>query len=129
MWANRSATLLALNRPQEALHNAQISRSIDKKYAKVCACMPSTLAPSCSALLSCCVHAADVISSDLCLTHAVSTQAWYREGKAFQAMHRWEDAACAFFEGHCVDPENKDLEVSFKYAIQEGKKAHKAGNT
>ena len=51
-------------------------------------------------------------------------QAWYREGKAAQAMGRWEDAACAYFEGHCVAPENNDLEVCFKFAIQEGKKAH-----
>mmetsp|Transcript_26915 Transcript_26915/g.75833 ORF Transcript_26915/g.75833 Transcript_26915/m.75833 type:complete len:390 (+) Transcript_26915:447-1616(+) len=86
VWANRSATLLALNQAEEALRDAQMSRSINKAYAK----------------------------------------AWYREGKAFQALGRWEDAACAFFEGHCVEPENNDLEVSFKYAIQEGKKQHKA---
>uniref|UniRef100_A0A061R487 Ankyrin repeat family protein n=1 Tax=Tetraselmis sp. GSL018 TaxID=582737 RepID=A0A061R487_9CHLO len=89
VWANRSATLLQLSRAEEALRDAQLSRSIDKTYSK----------------------------------------AWYREGKAAQALERWEDAACAFFEGHCVDPENRDLEICFKYAVQEGKKAHKAASS
>ena len=35
VWANRSATLLAMGRAEEALRDAQISRSIDKSYAKV----------------------------------------------------------------------------------------------
>ncbi len=34
VWANRSATLLAMQRPEEALRDAQISRSIDKEYSK-----------------------------------------------------------------------------------------------
>lgn len=53
-------------------------------------------------------------------------QGWYREGKAAQALGRWEDAACAFFEGHCADPENGDIEKCFKYAVQEGKKQYQA---
>lgn len=56
-------------------------------------------------------------------------QAWYREGKAAQALGNWEDAACAFFEGHCVAPDNADLEVCFKFAVQEGKKVSKSGGT
>lgn len=35
VWANRSATLLALGNAGEALRDAQIARTIDKTYAKV----------------------------------------------------------------------------------------------
>ena len=37
-WANRSAAYLHLGKPELALQDAQIARTIDPKYAKVCSC-------------------------------------------------------------------------------------------
>lgn len=54
------------------------------------------------------------------------TKAWFREGAAAAALKLWEDAACAFFEGHSLEPANKEMEKAFKDAIAEGRKEHEA---
>lgn len=51
-------------------------------------------------------------------------KAWYREGLALRDLRQWEDAACAFFEGLRLAPENLEIARSFQNAIEEGKKAH-----
>ncbi|CAI5526990.1 unnamed protein product [Closterium sp. Naga37s-1] len=52
-------------------------------------------------------------------------KAYFREGSAFRAMERYEDAANVFFEGVQVDPNNMDLTAAFQEAIEAGRKAHK----
>ncbi|CAI5467002.1 unnamed protein product [Closterium sp. Yama58-4] len=52
-------------------------------------------------------------------------KAYFREGTAFRAMERYEDAANVFFEGVQVDPNNMDLTAAFQEAIEAGRKAHK----
>ena len=54
-------------------------------------------------------------------------KAWYREGCALRDLRRWEDAACAFFEGLRLAPENGEIARSFQNAIDEGKKEHSQG--
>ncbi|GAX75649.1 hypothetical protein CEUSTIGMA_g3093.t1 [Chlamydomonas eustigma] len=49
-------------------------------------------------------------------------KAWYREGCAYAALKRWEDAALAFFEGSNLDPKNQDIAKAFKNAIAEGRR-------
>ncbi|CAI5521111.1 unnamed protein product [Closterium sp. Naga37s-1] len=41
-------------------------------------------------------------------------KAYFREGTAFRAMERYEDAANVFFEGVQVDPNNMDLTAAFQ---------------
>lgn len=48
-------------------------------------------------------------------------QAHYREGSALAAMHRWEDAANAFFSGYQVEPTNKILAEAFQFAVKQGR--------
>ncbi|CAI7776432.1 unnamed protein product [Closterium sp. NIES-54] len=52
-------------------------------------------------------------------------KAYFREGSAFRAMERYEDAANVFFEGVQADPNNMDLTAAFQEAIEAGRKAHK----
>ncbi|CAI5471323.1 unnamed protein product [Closterium sp. Yama58-4] len=52
-------------------------------------------------------------------------KAYFREGSAFRALERYEDAANVFFEGVQVDPNNMDLTAAFQEAIEAGRKAHK----
>lgn len=58
------------------------------------------------------------------------TKAWFREGSAAAVLKQWEDAACAFFEAHSLEPANKQIEQAFKDAIEDGRKEHlaKQGN-
>ena len=51
------------------------------------------------------------------------------QGCAYAALKCWEDAACAFFEGSNLDPENKDVASAFQNAIAEGRKESAAKNT
>lgn len=59
---------------------------------------------------------------DTDLYHAL--QAWYREGCAAAKMHRWEDAANAFFSGYQAEPSNKLLAQAFQDAVQQGREQH-----
>ncbi|GJP47419.1 hypothetical protein CLOM_g6607 [Closterium sp. NIES-68] len=52
-------------------------------------------------------------------------KAYFREGSAYRAMERYEDAANVFFEGVQVDPNNMDLTAAFQEAIEAGRKAHR----
>ncbi|GFH26468.1 TPR_REGION domain-containing protein [Haematococcus lacustris] len=53
-------------------------------------------------------------------------KAWYREGAAHQLLQDWEEAAATFYEGFSLFPANKEFEVAFKQAMEEGRKAHQA---
>ncbi|KAJ9506618.1 hypothetical protein QJQ45_018322 [Haematococcus lacustris] len=53
-------------------------------------------------------------------------KAWYREGAAHQLLQDWEEAATTFYEGYSLFPANKEFEVAFKQAVEEGRKAHQA---
>lgn len=41
-------------------------------------------------------------------------KAWYREGAAFAALKKWEDAALAYFEANNLDPSNKVCAEAWK---------------
>lgn len=53
-------------------------------------------------------------------------KAWYREGKAAEALRRWEDAGTAFYAAAQLQPENEELLQLTKHAIQEGRKEFEA---
>eukprot|EP00955_Chlamydomonas_euryale_P079611 363322-Chlamydomonas_euryale.AAC.10 len=53
-------------------------------------------------------------------------KAWYREGSAYAALKRWEDAAVAFFEASNLDQGNEEVRAAFQSAIAEGRKEHQA---
>ncbi|KAF9605978.1 hypothetical protein IFM89_021304 [Coptis chinensis] len=48
----------------------------------------------------------------------------YREGAALRLLQRFEEAANAFYEGVQLDPENKELVIAFREAVEAGRKFH-----
>jgi len=53
-------------------------------------------------------------------------KAWFREGKAYQALGRFQEAAEALYMALEKDRDNDDLMNAFLEAVEEGKKAHAA---
>lgn len=51
-------------------------------------------------------------------------KACYREGAALRLLQRFDEAANAFYEGVQLSPENKELVVAFREAVEAGKKFH-----
>ena len=45
----------------------------------------------------------------------------YREGKAAEALRRWEDAGTAYYSAAQLQPENEELLLLTKHAIEEGR--------
>jgi hypothetical protein len=56
-------------------------------------------------------------------------KAWYREGKAAEALEHWADAAAAYFEAHLLDPVHSggvDFGTLVKDSVEKGRRAHNA---
>lgn len=51
-------------------------------------------------------------------------KAWYREGHAYEAMKKWQEAAEAYFEAARLDPDNMELARCFQHAIDKGRKEY-----
>jgi len=54
-------------------------------------------------------------------------KAWYREGKAAEALEQWADAAAAYFEAHLLDPAHSggvDFGTLVKDSVEKGRQAH-----
>eukprot|EP00898_Chlorokybus_atmophyticus_P008114 jgi/Chlat1/8303/Chrsp78S07739 len=58
---------------------------------------------------------ARVLRPDWAKASVGGTPACFREGAAYRAMKRYEDAATAFFEGCQLDPENMELVNAFRH--------------
>ena len=84
VWSNRSACYLALNKPDEALIDAEICRRLDPVWSKGC----------------------------------------YRLACARMALHQYEDAAVAAFEGCKLDESNKELKTLMQDAVKKGREEH-----
>ena len=55
-------------------------------------------------------------------------KAWYREGKAAEALEDWADAAAAYFEAHLLDPRHSsgiDFGALVKETVEKGRQAQK----
>ncbi|KAG2696653.1 hypothetical protein I3843_07G067000 [Carya illinoinensis] len=51
-------------------------------------------------------------------------KACYREGAALRLLQRFDEAANSFYEGVQLDPENKELVLAFREAVEAGRKFH-----
>jgi len=85
-WSNRSLCYLGLDRPDEALSDAEMCRLLKPDWSR----------------------------------------AHYRVAAARLALHRFEDAAVAAFEGLKLDQDNRELKTLLQTAVRRGQEEHKS---
>lgn len=85
-WSNRSLCYLGLDRPNEALSDAEMCRQLKPDWFR----------------------------------------AHYRVAAARLALHRFEDAAVAAFEGLKLDQDNRELKTLLQTAVRRGQEEHKS---